>query len=803
MPVKKDVLKKLITGELIAAESSAAEHIPYSRLLDNETLVTGAGDLISVLALDGIPVETLAIAEIEVLKDERNQTFKALSNPNIALWTTIVRRRETRYPDADFEPGFAADVDLQWRQQWEKSRRYRNELYITVVRKAPTTNFSLFASKRRVAAAAESWRAKAKLELETAVRQLRSAFGPYGSRVLSTRTVETDNGPIESSELLEFIHGLIHQEWGHPFAAPRQPLRNALARGSRVSFSLQRADIEIRDAALKPRYGAMLGVVEYPPGTAATMLDVLSEVPVELVVTQSYEFANRAGVLEDIKRQKSRYKSAEDAAESLAEQLHEARDGLASNRFGWGYHHFSVLVLESSREALADAVSTVSQELAALSIKTTREVAHMEPLFWAQLPGNSRYIGYKAGITTTNLACLFSGHAFPEGRPSGNHWGPALTALETRSGTPYYLSLHVADVGHTFVLGPTGSGKTTATGFLLLQAQRVQPRIVLFDKDRGAEISTRAMGGQYTVIRDKVPTGWNPFALPDSPETRTFLRQLLMLIVSPKDDVPSAEREMLAKAVDSLFQLDQGDRRLSHLDQFIQITVGANSLKKRLAPWHGKGDLAWVFDNPSDEFKLENRVQGFDLTTILGDAIAAPAVVWYLFHQTQRALDGTPTIISFEEGWYFLDNPLFKPVIKDLLLTIRKRNGLVIFSMQRAKNATDSELGRTIIEQCPTRLFFPNNRADLDDLMTGMKLTKREAEIVTRMSTNSRCFLVRQDNHSVVCRLDLGNMPEVIAVLSGTTERIEKVDELRDSLGDAPAKWLPAYLQWAKQQSKA
>lgn len=803
MAFAEDVLKKLIAGDLLAAEVSAADHVPFSRLLDDETIVTGAGDLISVIALDGLPVETLAAVQIDTLKDERNQTFKALSNPNIVLWTTIVRRREDRYPEGNFEPGFARDMDQRWRKQWQSSPRYRNELYLSVIRKAPASTFGLFARKKKVAAESTKFQARAKQELETAVRQLRTSFGQYGARVLGMRNVETPTGEvIQSSEILEFLYGLIHQDWGKPFSPPRQDLRRALARGSRLAFSLQRADVEIRDASLKPRYGAMLGVVEYPPGTAATMLDVLAHLPVELVVTQSYEFANRAGVLEQMKRQKSRYKSAEDAAESLADQLQEARDGLASNRFAWGYHHLSVLVLERSRDDLAEAVSLVSQELGAMSIKTTREVAHLEPLYWAQLPANTRYIGYRAGITTLNLACLFSGHAFPEGRAAGNHWGPALTVLETRSGTPYFLNLHVQDVGHTFVLGQTGSGKTTGLGFVVAQSMRVDPNVVLFDKDRGAEILISATGGDYTVIRDKTPTGWNPFALPDTAATRTFLRQLLMLMVSPKEDVPPAEREALAKAVDSMFQLDPADRRLSALDAFVQITSEQNSLKRRLAPWHSKGDLAWVFDNAKDDFKLSNRVQGFDLTTILGDAAAAPAVVWYLFHQTQRALTGKPTIIWFEEGWYFLDNPLFKQIIKDLLLTIRKRNGLVIFSMQRAQNAMSSELGRTIIEQCPTRIFFPSPQASTDDLVEGMKLTPREAEVVTKLGLTSRCFLVRQDNHSVVCRLDLDEMPEVVAVLSANTKRLEKLDELRSQFGDAPAKWLPPYLQWAKEQAK-
>ena len=63
--------------------------------------------------------------------------------------------------------------------------------------------------------------------------------------------------------------------------------------------------------------------------------------------------------------------------------------------------------------------------------------------------------------------------------------------------TPYWFNLHRRQVGNFTVVGPTGSGKTVALGFLLAQAMRItpRPRIAFFDKDRGADPLIRAMGG--------------------------------------------------------------------------------------------------------------------------------------------------------------------------------------------------------------------------------------------------------------------------------------------------------------------
>ncbi|MFX7549090.1 hypothetical protein ABTJ50_22360, partial [Acinetobacter baumannii] len=77
---------------------------------------------------------------------------------------------------------------------------------------------------------------------------------------------------------------------------------------------------------------------------------------------------------------------------------------------------------------------------------------------------------------------LASGHCFPSGSAQGNHWGPAITVLETTSAGPYYFNFHKGDLGNFTVIGPSGAGKTVVMGFLLAQAQKLSPRTVYFDK---------------------------------------------------------------------------------------------------------------------------------------------------------------------------------------------------------------------------------------------------------------------------------------------------------------------------------
>jgi type IV secretion system protein VirB4 len=89
-------------------------------------------------------------------------------------------------------------------------------------------------------------------------------------------------------------------------------------------------------------------------------------------------------------------------------------------------------------------------------------------------------------------------------------------------------------------------------------------------------------------------------------------------------------------------------------------------------------------------------------------------------------------------------------------------------------------------------IFMPNSRAREEDYCGGFGLTYHELELIRTLPAQSRCFLIRQPDASVVVRLDLSGMPEVLTVLSGRESTVRKLDALRETYGDAPAAWYPA-----------
>ena len=285
------------------------------------------------------------------------------------------------------------------------------------------------------------------------------------------------------------------------------------------------------------------------------MYNRLLSAPFALVLAQSFTFISRAAGQMLLQRQFYRMANAGDFAISQAAQLKDALDGLASNEFAIGDHHFTLQVLAQIEEEggapearrlrlLNDNVALARSLLADTGMTVAREDLALEAAFGEQLPGNFALRPRKAPITSRNFAAMAPFHNYPAGRARGNHWGEALALLCTSARSPYYFSLHASDprdpdggsrkdTGHTLICGPTGSGKTVFIGFLVTLLMHQDATQVIFDKDRGLEILVRALDGEYFALRQGMPTGFNPLQLPQSPGHAEFLKAWLRLLVRP------------------------------------------------------------------------------------------------------------------------------------------------------------------------------------------------------------------------------------------------------------------------------
>ena len=544
----------------------------------------------------------------------------------------------------------------------------------------------------------------------------------------------------------------------------------------------------------------MLSIREYPAYSGAGMLDGLLRVPYPLIIAQSFALEDRAPVTTYVKKVGRQIQASDEAGTEVETAINIARNELAMGATVLGYHHLTACALGRTIREMENCVQAATQELQAFGTIVVREDMNAEPAFWAQLPGNFGYIARRALISSRNFVGFASLHNFAVGQKENNRWGPAISVLETTSQTPYWFNFHRRQVGNFTVVGPTGSGKTVALGFLLAQAMRVtpRPRVAFFDKDRGADPLIRAMGGTYEVLTPGIPTGFNPLQLPGTPEDRAFVSDLLKFMVRPRDgaDLSALQLKIIDGAVDQIFSVPLRDRRFADVAQLLRGTERQDQedLASRFDVWvKGRG---WLFNNPVDTWSAANGVFGFDMTKILEDDDLRTAALGYIFHRIEGMMDGTPMMLFIDEGWKILKDDEFSAFLNDKLKTIRKLNGIVGFGTQSAKDIIQSSMGHTLLEQTPTNIFFPNPKADHLSYVEGFRLSEREFEWVLDTHPESRQFLIKHDQDSVIARLDLSEMLDLVKVLSGNIETVAECERVRAQVGDDPRRWLPIFCGW-------
>lgn len=778
----------------IAREATAAAHLPYSHHVDERTIATNDGRLIQFIRLRGLLFETADSEELNYRATLRDAMLRSIGTSRFAITHHIIRRPVDEPITGQFPDNFSSALDQRWQERQAAKQLFANELVLSIVRRPLQGKVGWLdrlrgGGRRRRQADAAALKQDLR-QLSSSVDGLVSALAAYAPEVMITYE---DKGGLYS-EPLEFLAYLANGEW-RPVQLPHGKIVDHLF-ARRVSFGHEAIELGASGHAA-PKFVGMLSIKDYPNITSPGMLDDVLRLPFEMVVSQSFAFVERKAVVDRMNLAIRRMRSAEDEAVSLRQELLTAKDEVAAGRAAFGEHHASIAIHGATLEEVDEGIAEVSAALTDLGMVAVREEIALEPTYWAQFPGNFNYIARRALVSTANFSSLASLHNFASGQRDGNHWGDAVTLLETSAAGPFHFNFHVGDLGNFTVIGPSGSGKTVILNFLLAQARRFDPKIVFFDKDRGAELFIRAAAGRYDRLHPDVPSGLNPLQLEDSPANRQMLIDWVELLVG---GTSVEEQAQIKDAIDANFAQVPHLRRLRHLAELFRggHRPHANDLYARLRPWWGEGERAWLFDNDRDQTDLTARMSGFDMTAILDDPICRTPAMFYLFHRVEERLDGQPAIIVVDEGWKVLDDDVFVRRLKDWEKTIRKRNGIVGFATQSAEDALQSRISSAIVEQAATQIFTANPKARGEDYVDGFGLTTHEYEIVRSLPDTARAFLVRQGQESAVVRLDLGGEQDLLTILSGREKSVRLLDQIRVQLGDDPADWMPSLLERVK-----
>jgi len=797
--------------KVLKNEESASSFIPYSSHVTKDVIKLDTGDFVKTFRMQGVSYESADTQDLNIWHEQLNGMLRNIASTRVAIWTHVVRRQYNEFPGGKFNPGFCHDFNEKYKSFMANQKMLINELYLTIVyRPQPNKTLSLF----------ERFQKKNKDELELQQRESIEEIEDLSDMVLASMDrYEPDTLKAYEykgnhfSELLEFLGFLVNGEWRR-FPMPRAEIKHILTT-SRPFFG-KGGTLALKGPS-KTQFGGIIVIQEYPSSTCPGIFDDLLHLPFEFVLTQSFTFLSKQVAAGRMMRQQARMVNAGDVATSQIEEISKALDDLISNRFVMGIHHMALLVRAEDPKRLKEHIAEAGVSLSDNGIKWAKEEVGIAGSFWSQLPGNFNMRIRVGDITSRNFAAFSSFHNFPIGRLKNNQWGDSVVMFKTTSGAPYYFNFHKGeegdakksavldpnhrDLANTVVIGKSGTGKTVLELVLLAQAQKFhRPEegkpltCVLFDKDLGASIGVRAMGGRYYPLKNGIPSGFNPFQMKPNPKNLTFLETLIKQLVKKEGFpiTPKQERE-ISEAISGLMSASKEKRNMSGLIQFLNPRED-NGIYVRLQRYCRGNPLGWLFDNRKDTLDVDNTtILAFDVTEFLDNDETRTPTIMYLFHRIESLIDGRRIPIFMDEFWKLLSDDAFQDLAQNKLVTIRKQDGFLVMFTQSPAQVLSSPIAHAIISQTATKIFLPNPEADRHDYVDGFKVTEREYEIIKELGERSRRFLIKQGGKSIVAELNLRGFENELAVLSGNTRTSNIVEDLVQRLGDDPAVWLPEF----------
>ncbi|NOG73913.1 helicase HerA domain-containing protein [Roseicella sp. DB1501] len=785
------------------SERAADDYAPYVGHVTDTAVLKTDGSVLGIFKLDGAPFELEDHAARNGRHRFRNAVLRNIADDRLTVVETMVRHDGVPpFPPAPHRSAFAAELEAEYRRHVLAGRERANEWFVTLVvhpRAPAASSWKLLRARLgRQPEAAEAGEDLLRA-LEDTMLILAKAYAAYRPVRLGLR----ERGGVVFSEIAEALRLFLTARF-LPVPLTDGSLGGAIYT-DRVICG--RRGFEVR-APGQPSFGCLLGFKEYPDRTRPGMLNELLAAECRLVLTNSFRFHSRAGATGRLSRQQIQMQNAGDRALSQIEALHVAMDDVASNLATMGSHHVSVALHCDSLDELDRRAGEVRAALTNAGANVALEDRGTEAAYWAQLPGNARWRTRPGDISSRNFVGFSSLDGYPRGDATGGVWGTPLLRLLTPAGTPYDFSLHVDDVGHTAIFGPTGSGKTVFLGLLVAGLERAMAEaggtVVLFDKDNANEILVRALGGRYLTLRSGEDSGMAPLrALADTPDARTWLLRFAVGLIRGDGGPPpdAVELKRLAKGIAFQLRMPPRLRSLAGLCAWL-VGEGAGSAGKRLERWGRGGDLGWAFDGEADLFDPDAGLVGVDTSALLADeAVRGPAAA-YLLHRIRSVIDGRRFVLAADEFWAYLPDERFARAFEDFALTLRKGNGALVMATQQPEHVLRHPVGATLVSNCRTKLLFRNADADRAAYCGGgaydggLNCTPGEFRAVSEdMLAGPRSVLIKRDGGSVVCRVELPEaMAEHVAVLSGRAATVRLLRAIRAERGtDDPSVLIPEF----------
>ena len=475
-----------------------------------------------------------------------------------------------------------------------------------------------------------------------------------------------------------------------------------------------------------------------------------------------------------------------DAGSAIA----EVNSGLVA----YGYYTSVIILMGENREKLEASARRVEKSINRLGFTARTETINTVDAYLGSLPGHGVENVRRPLMNTLNLSDLLPTSTIWTGSPKAPcdmypANSPALMHCVTNGSTPFRLNLHVRDLGHTFMFGPTGAGKSTHLSMIAAQLRRYpNMSIYAFDKGMSMYPLTSAVGGlHFEVGADNDNLSFCPLQFLETKGDRTWAMDWIDTILALNGVATTpGQRNEIGHAIQSMHE--SGAKTLSEFS----LTIQDESIREAIRQYTVDGSMGHLLDADEDGLKLSDFTT-FEIEELmnLGDKFALP-VLLYLFRRIERNLKGQPAAIILDEAWIMLGHPVFKEKIREWLKVLRKANCLVLMASQSLSDAVNSGILDVIVESTATKIFLPNIYARDDEtsaLYRRMGLNSRQIEIIASAIPKRQYYYVSESGRRLY---DLALGPLALSFVGASDkESIAVIKNLKEKYGNG---WVDEWL---------
>ncbi len=795
--------------------NSSEEFIPVACHYDQYTLLTKNGELLQTIQINGNNSEKITKNLPNLRKVVRESIHDNVDCKKLAFWVHTIRRKENLDDDTEYNNFLSANIHDIWRRKNYLDDKFVNHLYITVVYRAPHTKFKGFSSwvnslsTKTVSNFEEKYFASAISELNNIVDSILEGVREYGAQKLSIRI---DNEDCYSDPM--FLYRRIMQLNEEDCPVPISDISLALASHE---YTVGTDTIEVVENNDK-KFAALMSIKEYKE-VESDALEQFLQIPVEMIATEIFYFADRDEVVSSFKNQDYILKVSRDSnlrgLKGLDVIMDDNRDEV---RFC--YQQISFMIIGDDLNNLNKQVKKASEALSEIGIVHVREDINLEKTFWAQLPANFSFLSRMRPTVLGNTAALASLHNVPIGNRY-NIWGRAITLLSTKKGSPYFVNFHdQTNIGTTCIFGSKQTGKTTLLNFLISEADKYNPTSLYLTNNMDSALYIKARGGKWIQKNKNII---NPLLCDDTSKNKKFVFKFFKIIAGHYFHPLSKDELSVLKTLSySILKLPKDERILSYIIQnlYDSGTAELEELYKRLSiylpeqPYYGifegentinlsSGDLLAInlqsFNDDeihASSREVENISQDSNHTEFHRNNILGSVRMGIILaaQNLMTNLDDEPKLFVVDNLSEIMNLKHYRRLFPVLAKNMTEVNGVFLstVNLDTLSKLHTERVSNKWINSINTSFILPSEilPKSIDEILD---LDQLELEKLSKENIKSRSFLIRQDGKTIVSGLNIKDLEGLIRILSSGEEERELYQKIVEKFGEQnPEDWLQA-----------